>query len=132
MPSKKTADRLMADFMRALVPLEKYLKRGRPLTALQVESLSLAYELFGEFLDAWKLQHGYNRRHKREKSAGSWFADITNANKPVKPNPAAVALGRMGGLKGGIARAKKLSAARRVAIARLAVTARWARTSKRN
>lgn len=43
-------------------------------------------------------------------------------------NPAAVALGRMGGKKGGPARAKKLSAQRRKQIARDAARARW-RTS---
>jgi hypothetical protein len=40
-------------------------------------------------------------------------------------NPAAVALGRLGGLKGGKARAKALSAKRRTAIARKAVRTRW-------
>jgi hypothetical protein len=40
-------------------------------------------------------------------------------------NPAAVALGKLGGLKGGDARAKKLSAKRRSEIARNAVLARW-------
>jgi hypothetical protein len=42
-----------------------------------------------------------------------------------KKNPAAVALGRLGGLKGGPARMKKLSAKRRSEIARNAVLARW-------
>jgi hypothetical protein len=43
---------------------------------------------------------------------------------PAK-NPAAVTLGRLGGLKGGKARAKKLSAARRSEIAAQAAKARW-------
>ena len=42
-----------------------------------------------------------------------------------KKNPAAVALGKLGGLKGGKARAEKLSAKRRSEIARNAVLARW-------
>ena len=42
-------------------------------------------------------------------------------------NPHAVALGRMGGKKGGVARAKKLSKKRRSEIARKAARARWAR-----
>lgn len=41
-------------------------------------------------------------------------------------NPAAVALGRLGGLKGGKARAKKLSKKRKSDIARTAAKARWA------
>jgi hypothetical protein len=42
-------------------------------------------------------------------------------------NPAAVALGRLGGLKGGKARAEKLSPARRKKIAQDAIKARWAK-----
>ena len=46
--------------------------------------------------------------------------------KPVKKkNPAAVALGRLGGLKGGKARAEKLSARKRKEIARKAAKKRW-------
>lgn len=48
----------------------------------------------------------------------------------TKKNAAAVALGRLGGLKGGKARAEKLSAAERSASARKAVLARWARAKK--
>jgi hypothetical protein len=40
-------------------------------------------------------------------------------------NPAAVLLGRLGGLKGGKARAKKLTPQERSEIARVAATARW-------
>jgi hypothetical protein len=47
-------------------------------------------------------------------------------------NPAAVALGRLGGLKGGKARAATLTAARRSAIAKKAAKARWAKRSARN
>ncbi len=47
-------------------------------------------------------------------------------DKPIKDkNPAAVALGRLGGLKGGKARAKKLSARKRKEIARKAAKIRW-------
>jgi len=42
-----------------------------------------------------------------------------------KKNPAAVALGRMGGLKGGKARAAKLTAEQRREIALRAAEARW-------
>lgn len=40
-------------------------------------------------------------------------------------NPAAVALGRLGGLKGGKARAKSLSPEKRAEIARAAAKKRW-------
>ena len=42
-----------------------------------------------------------------------------------KKNPAAVALGRLGGLKGGKARAKKMTAEERSESARKAAKARW-------
>jgi len=41
-------------------------------------------------------------------------------------NPAAVALGRLGGEKGGLARAKKLTAKKRRQIAQMGAAARWA------
>jgi hypothetical protein len=44
-----------------------------------------------------------------------------------KKNPAAVALGRLGGLKGGKARAKKLSEEERKRIAQKAAKARWSK-----
>ena len=40
-------------------------------------------------------------------------------------NPAAVALGRLGGLKGGKARASRLSPTKRAQIAKKAAQARW-------
>lgn len=47
--------------------------------------------------------------------------------KPADPekNPAAVALGRLGGLKGGKARAKSLTPKKRKAIAKKAAKTRW-------
>ena len=48
---------------------------------------------------------------------------------PRKKNPAAVALGKLGGFKGGRARAAKLSPEERKAIAQHAAKARWARES---
>lgn len=48
----------------------------------------------------------------------------------TKKNAAAVALGRLGGLKGGKARAAKLTAEERRASARKAVLARWAKAKK--
>lgn len=49
------------------------------------------------------------------------------SKQPEEPekNPAAVALGRLGGLKGGAARAKKLTAEERSDIAKKAASARW-------
>ncbi len=47
--------------------------------------------------------------------------------KQPKKNPAAVALGRLGGLKGGAARAKALSPKKRSEIAKKAAQKRWAK-----
>ncbi len=47
-----------------------------------------------------------------------------------KKNPAAVALGKLGGYKGGHARAAKLTPAERKAIAQHAAKARWAKAKE--
>ena len=52
----------------------------------------------------------------------------TENTQPQK-NPAAVALGRLGGLKGGPARAKKLSSKKRKEIARIAAISRWGKNN---
>ena len=66
--------------------------------------------------------------------AKSVVDDATRDESEPEPddgkNPAAVALGRLGGLKGGKARAKKLSARRRSQIATKAAKARWAKRKK--
>jgi len=49
---------------------------------------------------------------------------------PDTKNPAAVALGRLGGLKGGRARAEKLSSEKRKEIAQRAAASRWARRTQ--
>jgi len=50
---------------------------------------------------------------------------ILETAKANDKNPHAAALGRLGGLKGGLARAQVLAPARRRAIARKAARARW-------
>ena len=60
--------------------------------------------------------------------AAAWIVAATTG-QPMPPltgkNPAAVALGRLGGLKGGKARAIKLSAQKRHKIACRAAEIRW-------
>lgn len=51
--------------------------------------------------------------------------EATAEERPPEKNPAAVALGRLGGLKGGHARAAKLSGRKRREIAKKAAAARW-------
>ncbi len=62
----------------------------------------------------------------------SRIVEEATGEAPPKPedaakNPAAVALGRLGGLKGGKARAKKLTPEQRSEIAKKAARARWAK-----
>lgn len=54
-------------------------------------------------------------------------ADATGQPRKRRKNPAAVALGRMGGVKGGKARAQSLSPEERSSIAKRAAQARWKR-----
>jgi hypothetical protein len=56
--------------------------------------------------------------------AASIVEEATEERKPEK-NPAAVALGRLGGKKGGPARAKNLTPEQRREIAKKAARARW-------
>jgi len=53
--------------------------------------------------------------------------DQIQARDKAPKNPAAVALGKLGGPKGGPARAAALSPERRSEIARLAAARRWAK-----
>jgi hypothetical protein len=67
-----------------------------------------------------------------EEATGESLADHALPKEPAKEpthqkNPNAVALGKLGGKKGGAARAKKLSPEQRKAIAQKAARARWNR-----
>lgn len=57
---------------------------------------------------------------------------VTTEELPLnEKNLNAVALGRLGGLKGGLARAKKLTAKQRSEIARRAAQARWGQSENK-
>jgi hypothetical protein len=68
--------------------------------------------------------------------AASIVADATSEETPQDPyegkNPAAVELGRQGGLKGGRARAEKLPPEQRSEIAKKAAAARWSARDQAN
>ena len=76
-----------------------------------------------------------SKRQKSQKDTQQLARDVLDKvapdaePKPEEPqkNPAAVALGRLGGLKGGKARAAKLSPAKRKAIAKKAAAKRWSK-----
>lgn len=70
-----------------------------------------------------------NRSRKPTKdineTAFNIMKQITSQPTVGEKNPAAVALGRLGGLKGGKARAKSLSPKKRKEIAKKAALTRW-------
>lgn len=57
--------------------------------------------------------------------------EVEDAKPDDRKDPAAVALGRKGGLKGGVARARKLSPQQRSEIAKIAARSRWAESPNR-
>ena len=80
-------------------------------------------------------REGMEKKKKKQRDiAEIAYQTVQEATQEVKEdlqplakekNPAAVALGHLGGLKGGPARAKKLSSKKRKAIARKAAQKRW-------
>ena len=69
------------------------------------------------------------RSSKKPQDVNQLAASIVQQTTGEK-NPAAVALGRLGGLKGGKARAVKLSQEERRKIAQKAARSRWSRRGK--
>ena len=65
-------------------------------------------------------------RDSNQIAHGTVQSVIGMSGEPPEKNAAAVALGRLGGRKGGKARAAKLAPERRAEIARAAAAARWA------
>lgn len=72
-------------------------------------------------------EHDFTRTalHVVEQAIGEKWDGTPLADPNAGKNPAAVALGKLGGAKGGVARAAALSPAKRKAIARKAAKARW-------
>ena len=68
-------------------------------------------------------------RHVVEQAIGEQMDGTPLPDPNAGKNPAAVALGKLGGAKGGKARAKALSPSKRKAIAKKAASARWNRPS---
>jgi hypothetical protein len=73
------------------------------------------------------------RRPRDASQLAKLIVDMATGDAPADAkddngkNPAAVALGRLGGMKGGKARAASLSHKKRVEIARAAAKARWSK-----
>lgn len=65
-----------------------------------------------------------------DKATGDGAADQQPKDQGAQKNQAAVTLGRLGGLKGGPARARKLSAKKKSEIAKKAAEARWGKNNE--
>ena len=78
-----------------------------------------------DMLDRSRKRPAYVNTRAGSGAAGTSGHAKDDAEETPKKNAAAVELGRLGGLKGGKARAAKLSARRRSEIARKAARARW-------
>lgn len=72
-----------------------------------------------------KSKKGKRARTSKASDVNQLAASIVESATTGDKNPAAVSLGRLGGLKGGKARADKLTAEQRSEIARNAAKARW-------
>jgi len=71
-----------------------------------------------------------SKKQEDENIIAAQIVELTTGKPAKEKNPAAVALGRLGGLKGGKARAKKLSPERRKEIAKKAAFFRWSNKNK--
>jgi len=58
----------IAAFMSGSSPIERYLQEQRPLTDLQLQSVSLTVSSLTNFLDGWKRKHGIEDSFLRFKS----------------------------------------------------------------
>lgn len=84
----------------------------------------------------WAMPERSSKRPRDPNQLGKLVMDIatgetTDVSADAGKNPAAVALGRKGGLKGGKARAAGMTAEERKEAARRAARARWAREAPR-
>jgi hypothetical protein len=66
-----------------------------------------------------------SKKIEDENTIAAQIIELTIGELAKEKNPAAVALGRLGGLRGGRARAEKLSSKRRTEIAKKAANTRW-------
>ena len=72
----------------------------------------------------------YRQERDENQAAFALVQRVIESGEATGKNPLAVALGRLGGLRGGRARADKMTDQERIESARLAARARWARVKK--
>lgn len=120
-------EQLIAKLMATIAHMKRLLRKGGSLSDGELEALSDGISVVETYVTLWKAQYGIESRLSKD-GAGPWIvtaADRRAAIGSLRRNSAAALLGHLGGLKGGTARARKLSPERRSAIARRAARARW-------
>ena len=120
--------------VRATADLAEHLKGESATTGASLSSRHGEQRTWRRTLVSMPERSRKHRPTDLNSLAASIVADSTDEDKDDQPaddgkDPAAVALGRKGGLKGGRARADKLTSQQRSEIARKAAEARWDRRS---
>lgn len=137
------------DSHRGQYPIQDDLPSHHPTSSIFHPSLAIHSRIFTCLTALVKLSRSAHnvrmgkKRAPKTPDAGTFAANVMNQllgridpdGPPLKPadlggkNPAAVALGRLGGLKGGPARAKKLGKKKLSQIGKRAAKARWKKSS---
>lgn len=93
-----------------------------PLSLPQLERLEA---LWPQLREHWRKALAVIAKRDGIDAAAATMRVFTGRGDEPQKNPAAVALGKLGGSKGGLIRAKRLSKKRRVEIGKKAAKARW-------
>jgi hypothetical protein len=93
-----------------------------PLGPKQAEQLAT---LLPKLREHWQEALAALSSRDEFEAAGAGMRVLINRSDELQKNPAAVALGKLGGSKGGLIRAKRLSKKRRVEIGKKAAAVRW-------
>ncbi len=121
-PTEQAAANAGEKALRRILEIEA-LKQGQGMMADKPSEPPKPTNNNAKSIDRWDDEGGApsggRSVRKRPRDLNQW------AKADESKNPAAVALGRLGGLKGGKARAKRLSARQRSVAARKAAKARW-------
>jgi hypothetical protein len=136
-PTQQAAANAGEKALRRILEIEA-LKQGQGMMADKPSEPPKPTNNDAKSIDRWDDEGGApsggRSVRKRPRDLNQWakhMVDLATGNAPEPPspdepkNPAVVALGRLGGSKGGKARAKKRSARQRSVAARKAAKARW-------
>jgi hypothetical protein len=95
--------------------------------SIRINSLRNSLEVTGVLKHHWDMAKRVERGDFAQNALRVVEISTGGPLKPKEKNPAAVALGKLGGIKGGKGRAESMTAERRREIAQKAGKARWAK-----